>query len=111
MRVSTAVHGLPTNRANRIVTTSSAEDVGEEMTVNTERFDVIVVGGGPAGATAATFVAMQGHRVLLIERQTFPIYKIGESLLPSTIHGICSMLGVSDEIKAANFVRKLGGTF
>jgi FAD-dependent halogenase len=78
---------------------------------NTENVDVLVVGGGPAGATAATFMAMKGHRVLLVEKETLPLYKIGESLLPSTIHGICAMLGVSREIKNANFVRKLGGTF
>jgi halogenation protein CepH len=76
-----------------------------------EQFDAIVVGGGPGGSTAATFVAMQGHRVLLLESANTPIYKIGESLLPSTIHGICNMLGVREEIERANFVRKLGGTF
>lgn len=73
--------------------------------------DVIVVGGGPAGSTAATFIAMQGHRVLLLERHKLPIYKIGESLLPATVHGICPMLGISEEIKNANFVVKQGGTF
>jgi FAD-dependent halogenase len=81
------------------------------MSERTEDFDVVVVGAGPAGATAATLVAMRGHRVLLIEKEALPVYKIGESLLPSTIHGICALLGVSDEIKAANFVRKAGGTF
>lgn len=74
-------------------------------------FDLIVVGGGPAGSTVATFVAMQGHRVLLLEKEKSPTYKIGESLLPATIHGICPMLGVSKALKDANFVTKLGGTF
>lgn len=76
------------------------------MTTNSET-DVVVVGGGPGGSTVATFIALRGHRVLLLEKGTLPLYKIGESLLPSTIHGICSMLGVSDEIKNAGFVRKL----
>jgi halogenation protein CepH len=76
-----------------------------------EQYDVCVVGGGPAGATAATFVAMRGHRVLLVEKESQPTYKIGESLLPSTIHGICSMLGVAEELQSQHFVRKLGGTF
>jgi halogenation protein CepH len=76
-----------------------------------EEFDLIVVGGGPAGSTLATFVAMQKHRVLLIEKEFFPRYQIGESLLPATIHGICVMLGVSDELKRANFMKKLGGVF
>ncbi|HLJ16221.1 MAG TPA: tryptophan 7-halogenase [Bryobacteraceae bacterium] len=74
-------------------------------------FDVIVVGGGPGGSTVATFVAMQGRRVLLLEKQAMPAYKIGESLLPATVHGICPMLGVSKAIQEANFMPKLGGTF
>ncbi|MEA2540848.1 MAG: FAD-dependent halogenase, partial [Acidobacteriaceae bacterium] len=74
-------------------------------------FDLIVVGGGPAGSTAATLVALQGHRVLLLEKEKFPRYKIGESLLPATVHGICPLLGVSKALKEANFVVKRGGTF
>jgi FAD-dependent halogenase len=81
------------------------------MSTRDEDFDVVVVGGGPAGSTAATLVAMQGHRVLLLEKAKLPVYKIGESLVPATVHGICAILGVSDEMRAANFVRKLGGTF
>jgi halogenation protein CepH len=79
--------------------------------VDREKFDLIVVGGGPSGSTVATFVAMQGHKVLLLERERFPRYQIGESLLPATIHGICVMLGVSDELKNAKFMLKRGGTF
>lgn len=48
-------------------------------------FDVIVIGGRPGGATVSAFVAMQGHRVLLLERERFPKYQIGESLLPATV--------------------------
>ena len=75
-----------------------------------ERFDAIVIGGGPGGATASTLVAMQGHRVLLLEAERFPRYQIGESLLPATIHGICPMLGVSEDLKEAGFTYKRGGT-
>lgn len=75
-----------------------------------ENFDVVVVGGGPGGSTAAPLIARQGHRVLLLERDRFPRYHIGESLLPATIHGICAILGVSEEIHAAGFVKKMGGT-
>lgn len=76
-----------------------------------EQCDVVVIGGGPGGSTVATMVAMQGWKVVLLERERFPRYQIGESLLPSTIHGICVMLGVSEELKRANFTYKLGGTF
>lgn len=74
-------------------------------------YDVIVVGGGPAGSTAATVIAQDGHRVLLLEKEQFPRYQIGESLLPATIHGICPLLGVSDELAAAGFTTKRGGSF
>lgn len=80
-------------------------------TGNSEEFDVVVVGGGPAGSTLASLVAMQGHRVLLLEKESFPRYQIGESLLPSTIHGVCRLTGAADEIARAGFTRKRGGTF
>ncbi|MBX7096396.1 MAG: tryptophan 7-halogenase [Myxococcaceae bacterium] len=79
------------------------------MSMQPERFDVVVIGGGPAGSTAATLSAMQGHKVLLLDRVQHPRYSIGESLLPSTIHGIVPMLGVADEVKRANFQKKFGG--
>ena len=83
-----------------------------QVSVRREKaFDLIVIGGGPAGSTLAAFVAMQGHRVLLLDKDRFPRYQIGESLLPATIHGICAMLGVRDEIEQAGFTRKFGGTF
>lgn len=47
-------------------------------------YDGLVIGGGPAGATAATVLAQQGRRVLLVEREPFPRYHIGESLMPYT---------------------------
>ena len=78
---------------------------------NAEDADVIVVGGGPAGATLAALVAMQGHRVIVLEKETFPRHQIGESLLPSTVHGICRLTGVSDELEKAGFTRKRGGTY
>jgi halogenation protein CepH len=76
-----------------------------------ERFDLIVIGGGPAGSTASTLVAMQGHRVLLLEKEKFPRYQIGESLLPITINALCPLLGVKDDIKNAGFVQKFGAIF
>ncbi|WP_370948122.1 tryptophan 7-halogenase [Amycolatopsis sp. cg5] len=74
-------------------------------------YDVIVVGGGPGGSTVAALTALDGHRVLLLDKESFPRYQIGESLLPATIHGVCALLGLRDEILGAGFVRKRGGTF
>ncbi|MFJ4671485.1 tryptophan halogenase family protein [Kitasatospora purpeofusca] len=79
--------------------------------MSVETFDVVVAGGGPAGSTVASLVAMQGHRVLLLEKEFFPRYQIGESLLPSTVHGVCRMLGVTEELAAQSFPVKRGGTF
>src|SRR5204863_420586 len=73
--------------------------------------NAIVVGGGPGGSTAATLLAKAGARVLLVEKEKFPRYQIGESLLPATVHGICRLLGVSDDLHAAGFIKKRGGTF
>jgi halogenation protein CepH len=78
---------------------------------HTEEADIVVVGGGPAGSTVAALVAMQGHRVVLLEKERFPRYQIGESLLPATVHGVCRLTGVADELVAAGFTKKRGGTF
>jgi FAD-dependent halogenase len=76
-----------------------------------EEADVVVVGGGPGGSTLATLVAMRGHHVVLLEKEKFPRYQIGESLLPSTVHGVCRLTGVADELAKAGFTKKRGGTF
>ncbi|HYD48893.1 MAG TPA: NAD(P)/FAD-dependent oxidoreductase [Terriglobales bacterium] len=73
-------------------------------------FDVAVIGGGPAGSTAAGFLAQQGARVLVCERERFPRYHIGESLLSATMP-ILDLLGVMADIESAGFVKKPGGTF
>ena len=67
-------------------------------------YDVIVIGGGPTGSTLGSFLAMAGQRVLLLEHETFPRHQIGESLLPATVHGVCRMLGVFDEMKYFNMM-------
>jgi len=75
-----------------------------------EEFDVVIVGGGPGGSTAASLVSMQGHRVLVLEKERFPRYQIGESLLPPTVHGICRLVGAWDALAQAGFTRKNGAT-
>ncbi len=76
-----------------------------------EEADVVVAGGGPGGSTLATLVAMRGHRVVLLEKEKFPRFQIGESLLPSTVHGVCRLTGVADKLAKAGFTKKRGGTF
>lgn len=66
---------------------------------------VVVIGGGPAGATAATLVARHGHRVTLFEREVFPRYHIGESLIPETFW-VFERLGILDALRSSRFVRK-----
>ena len=68
-------------------------------------YDVVVAGGGPAGATTATLVAQQGHRVLLAERATEPRFKVGESLMPAT-YPIFERLGVLDRMRESAFPAK-----
>jgi flavin-dependent dehydrogenase len=61
--------------------------------------DVLVIGGGPAGSTAAALLAQRGHRVTLIEKARHPRFHIGESLLPANLP-LLEKLGVADEVKA-----------
>ena len=76
-----------------------------------EEFDVVVVGAGPAGSTLATLLAQAGHRILMLEKQVFPRYKIGESLLPATVRDLADMLGIRQALKDSGFVTKKGATF
>jgi flavin-dependent dehydrogenase len=74
------------------------------------RCDVAVVGGGPGGAAAAGFLARAGHRVTLVERESFPRFHIGESLLPATLP-LLGRLGALDRVAAHGFQVKYGATF
>lgn len=72
--------------------------------------DVIVVGGGPAGSTAATLLARSGFSVLLLERERFPRFQVGESLLPYN-NDLFDRLGVKDQLLAGEFSPKYGAEF
>jgi flavin-dependent dehydrogenase len=68
---------------------------------------ILVIGGGPGGSSAATFLAREGFEVTLLEQAHFPRYHIGESLLPSMLE-ILDLLGVREKLEAHGFVRKEG---
>jgi flavin-dependent dehydrogenase len=72
--------------------------------------DVIVIGGGPAGATAAAALSRAGRTVVLLERDQFPRFHIGESLLAS-VNDVLETIGAMDLVRAAGFPRKWGATF
>lgn len=71
---------------------------------------VLIIGGGPAGSTVATMLAREGLDVTLVERDTFPRYHIGESLLPSCLE-ILDVIGAREKIETFGFQRKEGGYF
>lgn len=72
--------------------------------------DVIVIGGGPAGSTTATLLAKKGFDVLLLERERFPRFQIGESLLPFN-NDVFQRLGILDKLAQGDFVPKYGAEF
>jgi flavin-dependent dehydrogenase len=72
--------------------------------------DVAVIGGGPAGSVAATLLADAGHKVVVLERERFPRYHIGESLLSATLP-ILDAIGATPAIERHGFLHKPGGTF
>jgi flavin-dependent dehydrogenase len=80
------------------------------MMLMREKFDAIIIGGGPAGSCAAAILAEYGHRVVVLEREKFPRYHIGESLIPFTF-GPLERIGVIPKMKASHFVKKYSVTF
>src|SRR3954470_24608523 len=77
---------------------------------NENTFDAIIIGGGPAGSSAAAILAEKGHRVLVLEREKFPRYHIGESLLPFTYQPL-QRLGLIDKMRQSAFVKKYSVQF
>src|SRR3984957_5981700 len=73
-----------------------------------EFFDIVIVGGGPAGSTAGTLLGQRGWNVAIFEKEKYPRFKIGESLLPGSL---CTFerMGVKEKIDRADVIVKYGG--
>src|SRR3546814_13967636 len=72
--------------------------------------DVLIIGAGPAGSTAAAFLLQQGFKVLVLEKPVFPRFSLGESMLPASMAFI-EKAGMMEAVMAAGFQYKDGGAF
>src|SRR6476661_7717204 len=75
--------------------------------MSNDMYDVAIIGGGPAGSTAATLLARAGRKVIVFEREKFPRFHIGESLLPFSVQTF-DRLGVREKLDRT-FLPKFGG--
>ena len=73
-------------------------------------YDAVIIGGGPGGSTTATYLAGAGHRVLVLEKERFPRFHIGESLLPYN-WGLFEEMGLLPKLEKACLTRKCGAQF
>ena len=77
---------------------------------NTEKIDVLIIGGGPSGCVAASYLHRQGFSVKIVEKSKFPRFVIGESLLPRCMDHF-EEVGLLDCLKAEKFEVKAGARF
>ena len=80
------------------------------MKLAPEKYDVVVIGGGPAGSTAAAILAEKGNKVCLLEKEKFPRYHIGESLMPYCYYTL-ERLGLVERIHQSDAPRKYSVQF
>ena len=76
--------------------------------MSSRMYDVAIIGSGPAGSTAAALLARAGRRVVLFEREKFPRFHIGESLLPFSMNGIYPARA-QEKFLSAGFLKRYGG--
>src|SRR5687767_2742311 len=75
-----------------------------------DKYDCVVIGGGPAGSTVGTLLADRARKTLIIERTKFPRFHIGESLMPET-YWTFKRLGLLEKLKQSDFVKKYSVQF
>src|SRR4051794_638148 len=73
-------------------------------------YDALIIGGGPGGSTTATFLAKAGKRVLVLEKEHFPRFHVGESLLPYN-RQIFAEMGILPKLEQASLIKKFGAQF
>ena len=73
-------------------------------------FDAVIIGGGPAGSVAGAYLVRAGLRVLIVEKERFPRFHIGESLMP-VVNSVLREIGAWDKVERAGFVPKYGAEF
>src|SRR5438067_7824784 len=73
-------------------------------------YDALIIGGGPGGSTAASYLAKAGRRVLVLEKEHFPRFHIGESLLPYN-RQIFREIGALEKLEASGLMKKYGAQF
>ena len=80
------------------------------MSIQSEHYDCVVVGGGPAGSATAALVAEAGYQTLLLERESVPRFHVGESLMPES-YWCFERLGVLERMKQSDYVQKVSVQF
>ncbi|HTG45634.1 MAG TPA: tryptophan 7-halogenase, partial [Verrucomicrobiae bacterium] len=76
----------------------------------TTHYDALIIGGGPSGSAAAAILAEYGHSALVLEREKFPRYHVGESLLPFTFQPL-QRLGLIERMRKSAFIKKYSVQF